>query len=194
MGFLKKWISCILSFVAGVLGLSLSACTGMIVTGSISVQGTVIAKIEEITKAHKVLTDSKLYDSAKLAGIDTEFLVMKVFAIITLVASILLIVYSIIMLLKNLNVIKSDSIVFDIIGWTLVALFLIATIGLVVSSNVYANLAVELVKLQVPAQYLPVATFDVVGKIGLYQPFMLGTSIVLALATAVFALIKRKDA
>jgi hypothetical protein len=35
---------------------------------------------------------------------------------------------------------------------------------------------------------------DIAGKVGLYQPFMLGTSIVLAIVTAVFAFIKRKEA
>ena len=201
MGFLKKWTSCILSFIAGVLALAMSACTGMIVSGSadLSALGMSAQTIDKTTKAFKVLTDASLYADAKNAGIGKEFMTMKVFAIITLVVAVLLIVYSIIMLLKNLNVIKSNSIVFNIIGWSLVALFLIATIGLLVTSNTYANLAIELTKAEllskgIPAQYVPTLPIEVTGKVGVYQPFMLATSIILAVATTVFAVIKRKDA
>lgn len=197
MEFLKKWIGCILSFVAGVLGLSLSACTGMIVSGTVdlSAMGMGTQSINEVTKAFKVLTDSSLYTDAKAANLGSEFMTMKVFAIITLVVSILLIVYSIIMLLKNLNVIKSDSIVFDIIGWTLAALLLIATIGLLVSSNVYAGAVVDhTVSGLVNGMGLPENFINITGKVGLYQPMMLGVSIVLAIVTAVFAVIKRKAA
>lgn len=194
MDFLKKWIGCILSFVAGVLGLAMSACTGMIISGSYTHPLAGVQNVNEVTKAFKVLTDSSLYSDAKAYGLGSEFMTMKVFAIITLVISILLIVYAIIMLLKNLNVIKSNSIVFDIIGWTLVALFLIATIGLLVSSNVYAGGVVDFQVSLLTKAGIPENLIDITGKVGLYQPFMLGTSIILAIVTAVFAVIKRKAA
>ncbi|MBQ8615806.1 MAG: hypothetical protein IJ415_04495 [Clostridia bacterium] len=194
MDFLKKWIGCILSFVAGVLGLAMSACTGMIISGSYTHPLAGVQNVNEVTKAFKVLTDSSLYSDAKAYGLGSEFMTMKVFAIITLVISILLIVYAIIMLLKNLNVIKSNSIVFDIIGWTLVALFLIATIGLLVSSNVYAGGVVDFQVSLLTKAGIPENLIDITGKVGLYQPFMLGTSIILAIVTAVFAVIKLKAA
>lgn len=201
MEFLKKWIGCILSFVAGVLGLSMSACAGMIVSGSVDLTalGMGTSSVDNVTKAFRVLTDSSLYTNAKAAGIGREFMTMKVFAIIALVISILLIVYSFVILLKNLNVIKSDTIIFDILGWSLVALFLIAIIGLLVSSNSYADLAnklteVELLAKGIPAAAISMVKINVVGQVGLYQPFMLGVSIVLALVTADFAVIKRKVA
>ena len=117
---------------------------------------------------------------------------MKVFAIITLVISILLIVYAIVMLLKNLNVIKSESIIFDIIGWSLAGLFLIATICLLVSSNVFANDVVEFLVSNLETMGLTKDLINITCKVGLYQPCMLGTSIILALVSAVFAVIKRK--
>ena len=209
MGFVKKWIGCILSFVAGVLALSLSACSGMILKGSIDLTslGMGSESVNEMTKAFKVITDSSLYSDAKSFNLGTEFMTMKVFAIITLVIAVLLIIYSIFLLLKNLNVIKSNSKIFDIFGWSLAGLFLISTIALLVSSNVFANGVADFIvkttqeELQALAQ-MPGVTpemiagikLDFSGKVGLYQPFMLATSIVLALVTAVFAFIKRKDA
>lgn len=197
MGFLKKWIRCILSFIAGVLGLAMSACTGMVISGTIDLSAIGAGKesINEATKAYKILTDSSLYTDAKSANLGAEFITMKVFAIITLVVSILLIVYAIIMLLKNLNVIKSDSIIFNIVGWSLACLLLIATIGLLVSSNVFAHAMVEFgVDSMVNDLGLPKSFINMTGKVGLYQPFMLTTSIVLALASAIFAFVKTKKA
>ncbi len=201
MDFLKKWTSCIFSFIAGVLALAMSACTGMVVTGSINLTaiGLGTKSVDKVTKAFKVLTDSSLYTDEKNAGIGKEFITMKVFAIVTLVIAVLFIIYSIVMLLKNLNVIKSDIKALNIAGWSLVGLFLIATIGLLISSNTYANLAIELTKVElislgVPTAIIPTLPIEVVGKVGLYQPFMLATSIVLALTTAVFAFINRKKA
>jgi len=89
MSIVKKWTSCVVSFIAGVLGLALSACSGMVVKID-------ALKVKETTKAFKVITDADLYKDAKTAGTGTEFLWLKVFAIITLIISILLIVYAIV--------------------------------------------------------------------------------------------------
>lgn len=195
MSILKKWLGCIASFIAGVCGLALSACTGMIVKGSIDLTALGMGKnnVESITKAYKVLTDSKLYTDAKEAGIGTEFVWMKVFAIFTLIVSILLIVYAIIMLLKNLNVIKSESKVFNIVGLSLVALLLVSTIGLLVTSNIYADATINLVKSQVPSAIMQFAKVNVNANVGFYQPAMLVVSIVTAVAfTAGFVLNRKK--
>ena len=141
MDFLKKWISCIVSFIAGVCGLALSACSGMVAKvvfpNTLSAYG--LESSTETTKAFKVLTDKDLYTQAQEAGIGSEFMVMKVFAIITLIISVLLIAYAIVILLKNLNVIKFESKIFDIVGISLILALLVATIGLLISSNAYAN-------------------------------------------------------
>lgn len=210
MNFVKKWIGCIISFVAGVCGLALSACTGMVASGKIdasAITGTVGADYsmtipESTTKAFKVLTDADLYDQAKLAGIGTEFMVMKVFAIITLIVSVLLIAYAIVLLLKNLNVIKFDSKIFDIVGIVLAGLFLIATIGLFVSSNSYANamqdVTIDSIKAMymaqgIPATLIPQIKFNVDVALGVYQPTMLVISIITAIVVVTFTFINRKQ-
>ena len=134
-----------------------------------------------------------MYEDAKVYGLKSEFIWMKVFAVITLAIAVLLIIYSIVILLKNLNVIKNKNIAFNIIGGSLSALLLIATIGLLVTSNIYANGVVDFIISGLTAQGLPANLIDMSGKAGLYQPFMLATSIILAVITAVFAIIKRKD-
>ncbi|MBQ8522855.1 MAG: hypothetical protein IJ458_04295 [Clostridia bacterium] len=198
MNFVKKWISTIISFVAGVCGLALSACTGMVASGTLDASALGMGKetIDSTTKAFKVLTDGDLYTEAKAAGIGSEFMTMKVFAIITLVISVLLIVYAIVMLLKNLNVIKCESKIFDIVGISLFALLLIATIGLLISSNGYASAMEDAVisaaKASVPQQYLSQVKIDVNVKVGVYQPIMLAISIISALVVGTFTFLKLK--
>lgn len=207
MSFVKKWIGCIVSAVAGICGLALSACSGMVVSAiidSTAIGGKKTTLVDSTTKGFKVLTDSKLYEQAKGFGVKTEFLWMKAFAIITLVVSILLILYAIVMLLKNLNVIKYDSKIFGIVGLVLVALLLISTIGLLVSSNVYAGAmedsiltlakGLTLSQLGGNAALLALVKFDVSASVGLYQPIMLAIAIVSALAVSAFAFINRKQA
>lgn len=203
MNLLKKWASCVISFVAGVCGLALSACSGMVskvvFPKALSAYG--LESATETTKAFKVLTDGDLYTQAKEAGLGSEFMTMKVFAIITLVISILLIVYSIVMLLKNLNVIKFDSKIFDIVGISLIALFLVATIGLFISSNSYANemekvmksiLSVELKQLEAMLGAPVNAKLNI--SLGVYQPTMLVISIISALAVGTFTFLNKKSA
>lgn len=204
MDFLKKWIGCIVSFIAGVCGLALSATVGMksyamIDATAIGRDKTIIT--DEVTKAFKVLTDKDLYTKSKQLGTGDEFMTMKVFAIITLVISVLLIAYAIVMLLKNLNVIKFESRIFDIVGICLFALLLVATIGLLVSSNAYAGAMedslVAIMKkatASVPAEYLPKVVMESSVKIGFYQPAMLVISIISTLVFGIFTFLKRKSA
>lgn len=204
MNFVKKWISTIMAFVAGVCGLALSACTGMVASGYIDMTALGAKKetIDSTTKAFKVLTDSDLYTEAKELGIGSEFMLMKVFAIITLVVSVLLIIYAIVMLLKNLNVVKFESKVFTIVGLSLFGLLLVSTIGLLITSNNYANAMEDamtgMFKLMLVGQGVPenVANgiVNINIKVGAYQPIMLVVAIVSALAISTFTFINRKQA
>lgn len=191
MDFLKKWMACIVSFVAGVCGLALSACSGMVTKitydAALGMDAT-----SDITKAFKVLTDSDLYTQAKEFGLGSEFMTMKVFAIITLVVSVLLIAYALVMLLKNLNVIKCDSRIFDIVGISLFVLLLVATIGLLVSSNSYANAMEDAVNKMMAVAYSGMATAKF--SLGVYQPIMLVVSIIGALAYGTFTFLNMKKA
>lgn len=199
MNFLKKWMGCIVSFVAGVCGLALSACSGMVtkLTADSSLAAYGLESRSESTKAFKVLTDGDLYTQAKEAGLGSEFMVMKVFAIITLVVSILLIVYALVMLLKNLNVIKFNGKILDIVGISLFVLLLISTIGLLISSNNYAS-AMEkatLKSLQGLGALLGVDISTLVSlniSTGVYQPTMLVISIIGALAVGTFTFLNLK--
>ena len=178
MQMIKKWGSCVFSFIAGVLALALSACSGMVAVQTIAGQSTT-----DVTKAFKVLTDNDLLAQAKAAGLQSEFMTMKVFSIILTVLAVLLIVYSIIMLLKNVKVIKSESKIFSIVGLIIIGLFLIASIGVLVSSNIYAGAMAEHVNnLLALSPYASVASASV--KIGVYQPIMLAIGIVSALVIA----------
>lgn len=223
MNLVKKWIGCVVSFVAGVLGLALSVCTGMTAVAKVdgsALAGTAVGDtsatlVDNTTKAFKVLTDKDLYTQAKELGIKSEFLTMKVFAIITLVVAVLLIAYSIVMLLKNLNVIKCEGKIFEYVGLGLIVLFLISTIGLFVASNGYANAMEDVMADVVKAQYGYVFTAKLTGlgmdtttistllglhkynvnvAIGVYQPVMLVVAIVSAIVVGVFTFIKRKEA
>ena len=192
MSIVKKWAGCVMSFIAGVLGLALSSCSGMKV-----VVKTPVGSETTVTKAFKVITDSDLLDQAKAAGLKSEFVMMKVFAIITLIVSVLLIVYSVVALLQNLNVIKSSHIAFDIAGWVLVGLFLVAIIGLVISSNDYGSEIASVTEKGLEATYAAMGqpiNITVNAKLGAYQITMLVVSIVTAIVTGVFAFLKRKSA
>lgn len=203
MNFLKKWIGCIVSFVAGVCGLALSACTGMVTKAvfpeAVAAYGP--KSSTETTKAFKVLTDSDLYTQAKEAGLGKEFMTMKVFAIITLIVSILLIAYAVVMLLKNLNVIKFESKIFDIVGVSLMMSLLVATIGLLISSNAYASEMEKIMKSNIALGIKQLETmlgsainWKLSISIGVYQPVMLVISIISALAVGTFTFLKRKSA
>ena len=194
MQMIKKWGSCVFSFIAGVLALALSACSGMVAVKTVMGQSTT-----DVTKAFKVLTDNDLLAQAKNAGLESEFMTMKIFSIILTVLAVLLIVYSIIMLLKNVNVIKSESKIFSIVGLILIGLFLIASIGVLVSSNIYAGAMAEqansLLQLMKDQYALMGQTIEASAsvKIGVYQPIMLATGIVSALAIAFCEIKNIKD-
>ena len=198
MDFLKKWASCIVSFVAGFLGLILSLCTGMNVSYSI-VSNTPAVPInvehEETTKAHKMLTDSKLADQAKDFDVKAEFNWLKTFSVIMTIVSILLIVYAVVMLLKNLNVIKVDHAAFDIAGLVLAGLLIVAVVGLVITSNVYANAmesAIEDTLKLGYASYLSYLTISISVSVGVYQWTMLVVGIIAAIASTTFIVLKKK--
>ncbi len=185
MSIVKKWAGCVVSFLAGVLALALSACSGMVATYS----APVVGENSTITKAFKVITDSKLLDDAKLYGAESKFMVMKVFSIIMLVIAVLLLVYSIVMLLKNVNVIKAESKIFAIVGLVLAALFLVSTIGVLVSSYVYAAAVESAIPGLVSAQSMGMILATMVEasvKIGVYQPIMLVVGVVTAATVAAF--------
>lgn len=202
MNFVKKWIGCIVSFIAGVCGLALSATIGMksyAMIDATAVGGAKTTLTEEITKAFKVLTDKDLYTKSKQLKIGDEFMVMKVFAIITLIISILLIVYALVVLLKNLNVIKFESKLFDIVGICLFALLVVATIGLLVSSNAYASamedalmLTMKQLTATIPEAYLPKVVLKSKVEVGFYQPAMLVISIISALVYGTFTFLNMK--
>ena len=124
-------------FVAVVLSLVLSACSGMIATTTIAGNSTT----ESTT--FKVLIDGNLLKQAKEFNLESKFIAMKIFSIILIVLAILLIAYSFVMILKNVNIIKCNSKIFSIVGLVLIVLFLIATIGVFVSSITYSNAMAE---------------------------------------------------
>lgn len=203
MSIIKRWANCVIAFIAGVLGLALSGTIGMKVATTIdaSAIGQSVTESSKIVKAFKVLTDSELMEQAKLLNIKSEFVTMKVFAVITLILAILLIVWSVIMLLQNLNVIKCSNKLFGIINIALVGLFLIATIGLLVSSNAYANvLETATETMLIPgmlmssplASYISILNWDVTASIGVYQPVMLVVSIVAVVVTVTFTVLNKK--
>lgn len=203
MKILKKWASCVISFVAGVCGLALSACSGMVAKvvfpELLAAYGA--ESSTETTKAFKVLTDKDLYTQAKEIGLGSEFMVMKVFAIITLVVSILLIVYALVMLLKNLNVIKYESKIFDIVGISLIGLLMISTIGLLIASNNYANEMEKFMKAdlvvgmkQLEAMIGSAINWKLSISVGFYQPAMLVISIISALAIGTVTFLNKKGA
>jgi len=198
MNFLKKWIGCIVSFVAGVCGLALSACSGMVtklVTNNTQLkQGLEAMGLgSSSTKGFKVLTDGDLYEAAKAAKIGDEFMVMKAFAIFTLIVSVLLIAYAVVLLLKNLNVIKFNGRIFDIVGIALIVLLLVATIGLLVSSNAFAGAQADKLNGALTLMgYNAVASFKV--SVGVYQPAMLVISIISAIVVGTFTFLNKKSA
>jgi len=86
--------------------------------------------------------------------------------------------------LKNLDVIKSSSNVFDYIGYAVIALFLVATIGLMITSNTFASETEALAANPM---------FKVVVSVGAYQPIMLTVAIISAVAVAVVEFFKKKS-
>ena len=203
MKLLKKWASCVISFVAGVCGLALSACSGMVakVVFPDTVAAYGVESSTQTTKAFKVLTDKDLYTQSKDLGVGSEFMVMKVFAIITLIISVLLIVYAIVMLLKNLNVIKFESKIFDIVGISLFVALVVSTLGLLISSNNYASEMEKAMKGQLASSLK--ALEALIGSpikwsanisVGAYQPIMLVISIISALAVGTFTFLNKKSA
>ena len=219
MNLVKKWAGCVVSFFAGVCGLLLSLTVGMKASALIDASALesmlgfdASQKVKTTTKAFKVLTDGDLYTEAKELGIGSEFMVMKIFAIITLLVSVLLIAYGVVLLLKNLNQIKLDCKITTIAGICLFALLLVATIGLLVASNNYANamedamlstmkalFGAELSAVLAPemvASILAQIGFSINVSVGVYQPAMLVISIICALAFGVvtFMNMKKKKA
>lgn len=199
MSFVKKWLSTIISFVAGVCGLALSACSGLVmkIVYADELKAMGLENMSDTTKAFKVLTDGNLYKDAKDMGIGSEFMVMKVFAIITLIVSILLIAYAVVMLLKNLNVIKLDGKIFDYIGLGLFALLLVATVGLMISSTAFADAMKEagialMLADGMPAEYLSLINIKI--NVGVYQIAMLVISIISAVAVGTFTFLNKKKA
>lgn len=173
MELIKKWTSCLISLICGILGLAMSATTGMVTKTPLG---------EESIKASKVLTDSDLLTQAKQLGIESDFTWLKTVSIIMLVVSIILIIFAIVMLLKNLNVINISSKITNIISVVLSVLLLVTAILLLVATNGYASA-------------LATATSNLVtAEAGVYQPFMLVTSIVAILTTGAMAFLTRKDA
>jgi hypothetical protein len=190
MNFLKKWINSIVLFITGALGLLLSLCTGL--TLSVSVAGTKV--LDKAVKAHKIVTDSNLVDEAKLYGVSSEFSRLKVFAIIGVIVSIILVIYAIVLLLKNLNVIKCENKIFDIIALVLPVVLLVVIILVLVFSNLYASSLKEpIATLLSLGTGAPLTVIKVTAKIGVYQPLMIATSAFATIIIGTFAFLKAKQ-
>ena len=209
MNFIKKWLTSIVLAVSGVLGLLLSLLVGMKVSYGIdaSALGSPYAEMlnqshQEATKAHEVLTDGSLVDSAKSFGISTEFGFLKAFGIIGVIVSVILILWAIVLLLKNLNVIKVENKAFDIVSLALPIAFVLATVGLLICSLVYANAQQDaILKLlngsilsnsQI-AGYASLIKLSATVKVGLYQPIILVISIIGALIVGTTTFLKLKN-
>ena len=96
---------------------------------------------------------------------------------------------------------KIESKIFDIVGICLFVLLLVSTIGLLVSSNAYANAmddsliaVMKKATASVPAQYLPKVVIKSSVEIGFYQPAMVVISIVSALVYGTFTFLNKKSA
>jgi len=177
MNFLKKWINCIVTFVAGVCGLAFAAFSGLVMKA----MGT-----SQSVKAFDIITDAEAYTESKLLGLETEFVFVKAASIAMLVVAIILLVYSVVLLLRNLNVIKSESKVFDIVNYALIAVLVVVAIVLFVASIIYANGYAD--------AFTKMAGIKITGTMGSYQPLMLAVSLVSAAVTGLFAFLSRKDA
>lgn len=196
MNFLKKWTGCILSFVAGVLGLSLGCINGLTLAYSSDTSAASAAAGITIPEA-SFSGSTSVYEMVNDATIQTELVFLKVLTIVILVMSALLIVNAIVLQLKNLNVIKSSHIAFDIVTYVLVGLFAVVSILFLVVSILYANGVAETALETLQANYaaLPVAqliTYNVKSGIGAYQPIMVVVSVITAIATSVFTALNRK--
>lgn len=119
-----------------------------------------------------MLTDSSLATQTETYNASTEFSWLKAFSIVMTVVSTLLVVFAIVMLLKNVNVIKSDSSVFDICELVLAGLLLVAVIGLVISSTVYAGALEEGIIVALGLKYASIISaliISVTVSVGIYQ-------------------------
>ncbi len=181
MKVLTKWASCAMAFLAGVLTLLVSLGSGMV---------TSVAGQKETTQAMKVLTDSKLADAAEMYGLADKFGAMKGFSVVLTIVAVLCVVYAVLMLLKNLNVLKVSDKVFSIVGIVLGVAFMAAAIGVFVASVGYANGVEDFVKKSYAAAGMPV---KVSVKVGVFQPVMLVVGILTAAVIGVFEFLKLKN-
>ncbi len=190
MNFLKKWINTIVLFITGALGLLLSLCTGMTLSASVAGKKA----LEKVVKAHKIVTDSKLVDEAKLYDVSSEFSRLKAFAIVGVIVSIILVIYAIVLLLKNLNLVKCENKIFDIVALALPVLLLVVMVLVLVFSNLYANALKEpistILSLNTGA---PLSVIKVTAKVGIYQPLMIAISAIATIIIGTFAFLKAKQ-
>ena len=189
MNFLKKWINCMVLGITGVLGLLLSLCSGM--KTHASAMGQTLLK--STVKAHEVVTDGSLVTEAKRLGVSSEFGLLKAFSIIGVIVSIILVIYAIVLLLKNLNVIKCENKAFDIVSLVLPVLTLVVMIAVLICLIVYANALKEVLPTSLShIASIPVNVITLSIKIGLYQPIMLAISIIAVIIIGTFAFLKAK--
>lgn len=208
MNFLKKWINSMVLGLSGFFGLILSLCTGMKTSYSIdaSALGSPYAEAigqshSETTKAYEVLTNGDLVTKAKDLGIGSEFGVLKAFGVVGVIVSVLLIMWAIVLILKNLRVIKCESKAFDIVSLVMPVLFLIATIGLLVSSLVFANAQEDAILKMLngafasnpdTSDYLNLININASVSVGVYQPIILAISVIAVIIMGTFAFLKVK--
>ena len=171
MQMIKKWGSCAVSFLAGFLALVL----GLILPGMVTSMDMMGVSETEKTKAMDILTDKDLLDGAKMYDLESEFSSMKTFSLILTIVAVLLIIYAVIVVLKKLDVIKFENKLFDYAGFALLALFLIAAIGVLITSLNYASEVTDVVSVAVEAMGGEASV-----KIGAYQPVMLVVSLLAA--------------
>ena len=130
---LKKWLGCIVSFLVGVCGLTVLFLSGLktdlFAFNSVSKN---YLKAYEILKVRDMpqQTPSYLIESYKI---------LFVIAIIAIVVYALLILWSIVLLLKNVNIIKKNSKAFNIVNSVLLGIVLIVLVGLILTTLNYAK-------------------------------------------------------
>lgn len=168
---LKKWAGCVVSLISGILGLAMSATSGMVTKNPFTT---------ETTKASEVLTNSDLLDASKLIGLESEFAWLKTVSVIMVVVSVILIVYGLVLLLKNINVIKSDNKVFGVINLVLSVALLVVAILLITATGSYCSALSD------------VSRKTVTAEAGFYQPFMLGVGLVATLVNCAVLFVRKK--
>ena len=210
MNFLKKWLNSITLFICGFLGLILSLCSGMKTTYSIDATAlgapyadAISKSHSETTKAYKVLTDGNLKTTAESLGVGSEFGIMKAFGVIGVIVSILLIIWAIVSVLQNLNIININGKIFNIITIIMPIAFLVATAGLLSTSLIYAKAQQDALLKMVGGQltanpaisnYISLIKIDASVVVGLYQPLILAVSIISLLLIGAFSFLKSKKA